>query len=74
MKLLEYIAALATKVNGIKPTPSMTQAERDAFDACVARVTALEAEQGDLIARVDALEASTAPLTGEISGMPAIEP
>ena len=40
----------------------------------MARVTALEAEQGDLIARVDALEASTAPLTGEISGMPAIEP
>ena len=74
MKLLEYVAALANKVNGIKPTPGMTQAERDAFDLCVARVTALETEQGDLIARVDALETSTAPLTGEISGMPAIEP
>lgn len=74
MKLLEYIAALANKVNGIKPTPGMTQAERAEFDLCVARVTALEAEQGDLIARVDVLEAATAPLTGEISGMPAIEP
>ena len=59
MRLLEYIAALANKVNGIKPQPGMTADERAAFDA--------------LTARVAALEEATAPLVGEIDGLPALD-
>ncbi len=56
MLLLDYIAALATKLNGINPKPGMTEGEREAFD--------------DLKRRVAALEESTAPLVGEINGLP----
>ena len=59
MKLLEYIAALANKVNGIKPQPGMTADERQEFDS--------------LAARVQALEDATAPLVGEIDGLPTLD-
>ncbi len=65
MTLLEYIAALANKVNGIKPTPGMTLEERAAFDALSAKVD-------DMDARLTALEDAAAPLVGQIDGMPAL--
>lgn len=59
MTLLEYIAALANKVKGINPQPGMTADERKEFDA--------------LKARVKSLEEATAPLVGEINGLPSLD-
>ena len=59
MTLLQYIADLANKVKGINPQPGMTAQEREEFDA--------------LKARVAAIEDATAPLVGEIDGLPSLD-
>lgn len=56
MTLLEYLTALANKLNQVQVQPGMTTEQQAAFDA--------------LVKRVEVLEQNTAPLTGEINGLP----